>query len=98
MRTALHVLRKDLRHFWFLAALAVVFVLISTLGVYFDLWRATATPSQWQSGLTKFVIDIAQNGPPLVIFILVIAVMQADLTVGDKAFWSTRPISPGSLI
>lgn len=98
MRTALLVLRKDLRHFWFLAALAVVFVLISTLGVYWDLWRATATPSQWQSGLTKFVIDIAQNGPPLVIFILVIAVVQADLTVGDKGFWRTRPISPGSLL
>jgi hypothetical protein len=98
MRTAMHILRKDLRHFWFLAALAVVFVLISTLGAYFDLWRATATPSQWQSGLTKFVIDIAQNGPPLVIFILVIAVVQADLTVGDRAFWRTRPISPGSLL
>jgi len=66
--------------------------------VYWDLWRATATPSQWQTGLTKFVIDIAQNGPPLVIFILVIAVVQADLTVGDKAFWRTRPISPGSLL
>jgi hypothetical protein len=98
MRTALHILRKDLRNFWFLAALGVVFVLISTLGVHLDVWRATATPSQWQSGLTKFVIDLAQNGPPLVIFILVIAVVQADLTVGDRAFWRTRPISPGSLL
>jgi hypothetical protein len=98
MRTSLHVLRKDLRHFWFLAALGAAFVLVSTLGVYWNLWHTAATSDVWQTVTLKFVVAIAQNGPPLVIFVLVVAVMQADLTVGDKAFWRTRPIARGSLL
>ena len=98
MRTSLHILRKDLRRFWFLSALAFTSVLISTLGVYWNLWHANLTSDVWQSAFSKFSRDIAQNAPPLVIFVLVIAVMQADLTVGDRAFWRTRPISRGSLL
>ncbi len=98
MRTALLVLRKDLRRFWFLSALAFVSVLISALGVYWNLWHANLTREVWESAFSKFARDIAQNAPPLVIVVLVIAVMQADLTVGDKAFWRTRPISRGSLL
>ena len=98
MRTSLHILLKDLRRFWFLSALAFISVLISTLGVYWNLWHANLTSDVWQSAFSKFSRDIAQNSPPLVIFVLVIAVMQADLTVGDKAFWRTRPISRNSLL
>jgi hypothetical protein len=98
MRTSLHILLKDLRHFWFLAFLAVVSVLICTLGVYWNLWQSASTSDFWQTVTRRFIVDIAQNGPPLVIFVVVIAVMQADVTVGDKAFWRTRPIARGSLL
>ncbi len=98
MRTALHIFLKDLRHFWFLSALAVVSVLVCTLGVYWNLWQSASTSDFWQTVTRRFIVDIAQNGPPLVIFVIVIAVMQSDVTVGDKAFWRTRPIARGSLL
>ncbi len=98
MRTSIHILLKDLRHFWFLAALSVASVLVCTLGVYWNLWQSASTSDFWQTVTRRFIVDIAQNGPPLVIFVVVIAVMQADVTVGDKAFWRTRPIARGSLL
>jgi hypothetical protein len=88
MNLPLHIFLKDLRRFWLLTALVVAFVGIEILGSYLNIVGGTS----WQ-----LVSGLAQNGPLLVEFILAVAVMQADLTVGDKAFWRTRPIGPASL-
>ena len=88
MNLPLHIFLKDLRRFWVLAALVVAFIGIEILGSYLNLVGGTS----WQ-----LVSGLAQNGPLLVEFILAVAIMQADLTVGDKAFWRTRPIGASSL-
>jgi len=88
MSLVLHILRKDLRHLWALALAGVIFSLLSTLGWYWDLWPHS-------SGLATFIGS--QIAPMVILFILSVAVVQSDPTVGDRAFWRTRPISPGAL-
>ena len=74
---------------WVLAALSVAFSLVATLGWYWNIM-----PS---SGSFVFFM-IGQVIPVIIQFILVVTIIQADPTVGDRAFWRTRPISPGSLL
>jgi hypothetical protein len=88
MNLPLHIFLKDLRRFWLLAALAVAFMAIDILGSYWNLVGG----ANWQ-----LAGALARNGPLLVEFILAVAIMQADLTVGDRAFWRTRPIGATSL-
>jgi len=89
MRTVLLILKKDLRHLWALAILGVLFSFLSTLGWYWDLWPRS-------SGMLVFVFS--QIAPVVVLFILSVAIVQSDPPAGDRAFWRTRPISPGSLL
>ena len=89
MSAVLHILRKDLRHMGILAALSVAFSLVATLGWYWDIMPSAG-------GFLVFMIG--QVIPVIIQFILVVAIMQADPTVGDRAFWRTRPISPGALL
>ena len=88
MNLAFHIFLKDLRRFWILSALVVAFIGIEILGSYLNIVGGT----NWQ-----LVSGLAQNGPLLVEFILAVAIMQTDLTVGDRAFWRTRPIGAPSL-
>ena len=81
MSLVLHILRKDLRHLWALALAGVIFSLLSTLGWYWDLWPHS-------SGLATFIGS--QIAPMVILFILSVAVVQSDPTVGDRAFWRTR--------
>jgi len=89
MSAVLHLLRKDLRHLWALALAGIVFSLVSTLGWYWDLLPRS-------SGFLTFVVS--QIAPMVILFIASVAVIQSDPTVGDRAFWRTRPISPGALL
>ncbi len=90
MSIVLHIIRKDLRHYWFLAALSVAFSLLATLGWYWAFIPALG-------GMTSSLF-VGQISPMIVEFILSVAIVQADPTVGDKAFWRTRPIPPGALL
>ena len=90
MNLPIHILTKDLRHYWPLATFAAIFVVVETLA---PLWG-------WNLEIRNFHLDnflVAFAKWP-VVFILVVAVMQEDLTVGDKAFWRTRPIGAGPLV
>jgi hypothetical protein len=88
MNLPVHIFLKDLRRFWILAVIVVAFIGIEILGSYLNIVGGTS----WQ-----LVSGLAQNGPLLVEFILAVAIMQADLTVGDRGFWRTRPIGAASL-
>lgn len=90
MNLPLQVLAKDLRRYWPLAVLATVFIGFEALG---PLWGLNFT-----TGNNTFDQLFRGFGKWPVVFILVVAVMQEDLTVGDKAFWRTRPIGPGALL
>src|ERR1019366_7378463 len=89
MSVTLHIIRKDLRHFWVLATLSVVFSLLETLGWY---WAVIPFAGGFSS------LFVGQIIPVVIQFILSVAVVQADPTVGDRAFWRTRPIPPGALL
>ena len=89
MSTVLLILRKDLRHLWVLSSLGVLFSLFATLGWYWDLSRISTS---------GFIFFAGQVAPIVVLFVLSVAIVQSDPTVGDRAFWRTRPISPGALL
>jgi hypothetical protein len=89
MSTVIHLLRKDLRHLWALALAGVAFSLISTIGWYWDLWPIAPG---------MLVLVASQIMPMVILFIASVAVVQSDPTVGDRAFWRTRPVSPGALL
>ncbi|HEY5227480.1 MAG TPA: hypothetical protein VIJ19_03010, partial [Opitutaceae bacterium] len=89
MSTCLHVLRKDLRNFWALVLVASLYATVETLGWTRDILHV------------RFQYDWLDLGPDalfLVVCIVSFVVVQADLTVGDRAFWRTRPIGPLSLL
>jgi hypothetical protein len=88
MNLAAHILRKDLRHSWLLILLVVAFVAINSLKA--TLW----VPVSYSGGDFSF-FPVAKF---VAVWVLALVVVQADLTVGDRAFWRTRPISPGSLL
>ena len=88
MSIVLHILKKDLRHLWVLAALSVIFSLLETVG-----WYWAVIP--YAGGMSLFVGQII---PVVIQFILSVAIVQADPTVGDRAFWRTRPIPYRALL
>ena len=90
MNLPIHVLKKDLRRYWPLAALAAVFIVLSNLG---PLWGLNFEWAQFEKG-----VPLLELGKWAAIFILVVAVMQEDRTAGDAAFWRTRPIGAGALL
>jgi hypothetical protein len=90
MNLAVHVLAKDLRRYWPLAGFAAVFIIVETISPLWG-WNLELKNLPFENVLAAFA-----KWP--VIFILVVAVMQEDLTVGDKAFWRTRPIGAGPLL
>lgn len=89
MSGVLHIMRKDIRHHWALATLGVLFNLYATLGWYWELAPSYSSP---------MLFVLGQVAPIVILFILSVAIVQSDPTVGDRAFWRTRPISPGSLL
>ena len=89
MNLPVHVFAKDLRRYWPLAAFAAAFIMVEALSPLWG-WNLELNNSPVENLLAAFA-----KWP--VIFILVVAVMQEDLTVGDKAFWRTRPIGAGPL-
>ncbi len=90
MNLTLQVFAKDLRRYWPLVLLAAGFIICETLG---PLWGLNFT-----TGNRNLDPVLHGFGKWPVIFILVVAAMQEDLTVGDRAFWRTRPIGPGPLL
>src|SRR5690348_10557176 len=100
MNLPLLILRKDLRRYRLLALAAALLVFSETLA---PLWSAgvplsrTSNPNGFMAGLwNNGILGGLFKWPAL--FILVVAIVQEDLTVGDKAFWRTRPIEPRSLL
>ncbi len=89
MSTVLLIIGKDLRRLWALALLGFLFSFVSTLGWYWDLFPKS-------SGFLTFIFS--QVSPVVVLFFLSVGIVQSDPTIGDRAFWRTRPISPGALL
>jgi hypothetical protein len=87
MRTALAILRKDLRRFWWEIAITLLtLVLLSWL----DAQRFDFVPRPLEALLCVFL--------PLAWAYLVAVVIQEDGPTGGRQFWMVRPISPISLV
>jgi hypothetical protein len=89
---ALHIFRKDLRHFWPEAACSILATIAFT----------AAYPAQWQAaGLTPSVAAIPISLQtlaailtglvPLSWFILIVRLFQDENPVGHRACWLTKP-------
>lgn len=86
IRTALVVLRKDLRRFWWETAVTLIPLgLVSSL----DLRRYECVPGPTEAMLQLLV--------PAAWAYLIAIVMQEDGMAGARQFWMVRPISPGTL-
>jgi len=89
MSTCLHVVRKDLRNFWPLLLAASLYVTFETLG-----WTSDFLFVRYQYAW----LNLGPDALFLAVCLVAFVVVQADLTVGDRAFWRTRPIGPLSLL
>lgn len=90
MNLPIQILAKDLRRYWPLAAAATALIVFETL-----------TPLRG-SNVRLASFDVGEVLATFVkwplIFILVFAVTQEDRTVGDRAFWRTRPIGAWAML
>lgn len=92
MAQVLHVVRKDLRQYAWLAGLMVAAVAYDTYSAVagFDAGSALLGP--------RFPVPFLPSGLSLLVGILVAAfTVQSDSPARDDAFWGTRPLAPGAV-
>lgn len=87
LRFVMHVLRKDLRRFWWMIALTLA--LLARL-VHFDAMRGFATPGN-DEGWLNILLPLAWS------FLIALAALQ-DPAIGDTPFWATVPCRWTSLL
>ncbi|MBI3887179.1 MAG: hypothetical protein HY302_15845 [Opitutae bacterium] len=90
MNTAGQIVRKDLRRFWGLAALATGLMALDACNGYFG-FTAIIRPSP---GLDVVLALIKWP----VVFLFVVGLVQEDAVGGTQAFWLTRPVEPLGLL
>jgi len=88
MKQILHILRKDLRHYWpeALAALAALCAY-----VWFQIRTWNRPLESWPGITGRYLEGATDLLLPLAWWFLVIRIIQGETSVGDRQFWVTRP-------
>jgi hypothetical protein len=88
MSTVIHLFKRDVRRYWALSALSAACSLFGSFSSYLNL----------EFGMDhQLLAAVLLSAPVLLGFLLCSVVVQSDITVGDRGFWRTRPISPSAI-
>jgi hypothetical protein len=96
MKTALHILRKDLRRFAPGIGIYVLVILFGYAVALSNLDAARTVP-----GIGRDIVKLFQQAPLarwIVVGLLAAWAIHEDRSVGDRTAWMTRPIRPGDLV
>lgn len=96
MKTVLHLMTTDVRHWWPLLAAWIAIVILCAIAPCAGPWLAGGDVRLLSRlEIPAMLLTIAY---PLVLLLAIAQVVQADPLVGARAFWMTRPIPARALL
>ena len=100
MRQALHIFKKDVRHYWREGAAAIALMAAFTWNESIDLAGSTSVAygTSWGWFGNRFLPGMLEALLPLSWALVIVRVIQGESLVGDRQFWTTRPYEWKSLL